>query len=96
MPKTLDTHLVGVTVDRPHPESYGADVPLRSELAETEQRRHSRDAAYQEGRSDGYARGCSDGTADAEAHATALRQQLARALDENTSLRQQLEAKKSA
>jgi hypothetical protein len=28
MPRTLDNHLVGVTTNAPHPESYCPDLPL--------------------------------------------------------------------
>lgn len=75
---TLDNHLVGVTEDKPHPESYGADVPLRSEFA-------TNGAAYKRGYGVGYDEGRDNARRAAVHRESAL-------LAENTTLRQQLAA----
>lgn len=80
MPKTLDNHLVGVTADRPHPESYRPDLPLLFTASEDED-----DGEFD----DGYDAGHADAKRAAASRERAL-------VAENTSLRQQLEAKKSA
>lgn len=107
MPKTLDNHLVGVTADRPHPESYGADVPLRSEFALDDGAQEALDDAHENGRRAGYVAGQFDAEEDArDARAAARRKHeeeieevrgdLDDANEEIAMLRQQLEAKKSA
>jgi hypothetical protein len=53
MPRTLDNHLVGVTTNAPHPESYCPDLPLL--LVENP---HDR---YDEGFTDGFDEGKEDG-----------------------------------
>ena len=59
MPRTLDNHLVGVTADAPHPESYRADLPLSREEAPVT--RDAIDAAYDDGYDDGKEYGLSVG-----------------------------------
>lgn len=99
MPKTLDNHLIGVTADRPHPESERPDLPLRSELFGEDPTEAARDEGFAAGRAAAEFDAELEAEAEATAHDTvvaALTAQLAASREEVASLRQQLEAKKSA
>lgn len=52
--RTLDTHLVGVTADAPHPESYRPDLPLNNEPSD----------AYRQGYDTGHREGYNEGVAE--------------------------------
>lgn len=93
---TLDTHLTGVTADRPHPDGYRPDFPLRSDLFAVNE---EVEEAREEGRESGYSDGRFDGKEEARAEASATERALTHDLttvrDENTALRKQLEAKRA-
>lgn len=98
MPKTLDTHLVGVTADRPHPESYRPEIPLNV-VGEADLIAEAHDEGYAEGVASAEFDAELEAEAEESAHAAVvadLTAQLAASREEVTSLRQQLEAKKSA
>lgn len=63
MPRTLDTHLAGVSTHQPHPESYRPDLPLTHLAAPDAAEAYSEgyDEGYEDGNTSGYGRGYAAG-----------------------------------
>lgn len=91
--RTLDNHLTGVTLDRPHPDSYRPDFPLRSELAIDPDLQDQLDEAREEGRDAGYEDGKQDANDDLNAARRKHEQEIAAKDKEIDALTRQLAAK---
>ena len=90
--RTLENHLTGVTLDRPHPDSYRPDLPLRGVLQLEADGEEATEEAREEGREAGYAEGYFNGRADGDGDRTAERRKHEQ---EVATLRALLEAKRA-
>jgi hypothetical protein len=67
MPRTLATHLVGVTVDKPHPRGYRPDLPLKGAInGESADWCRGHAAGFMEGYEEGKDEGHEDGYKEGE------------------------------
>jgi hypothetical protein len=95
---TLDNHLIGVTADRPHPDGYRPDFPLRSDLFAPDAVTEAHDEGYDEGHADARTHAniqAEEAESDHAAVVATLRAQRDEAKEETATLRRQLEAKRA-